>query len=538
MPPALSDYDSDNNIQLSPYNNNPQSSKLSQPASPERLLPGEEEAEPVVIEKTQKTRAISKKRKRPSLLQDITPDNIISSGGRDATSRHDTPPTSSLPTSSYRTRARTNRSSLKKLNYDQKYHPMDDVLNPGRAAKRKAQVPSYTLASEELSSSTFGEGSNSGSGSNMEGNGELNIKKQRNTLLPAFETPATRRSARQINTDVNYDSNVHPQDAELAELDNGQPKSEEREHEGLENVEDGDAVHTTPEEIRDTYSEDQVVSYEETDTQGRVAGQDDRRKDSGTATALDMNVQSSVIKASLALQAAIQSTVQSTIQTRLLFGLEEAARADEPRPRRSLEQPLSSGGAYTQAVGAPFVIYEEPLHVQLAHEAAAPPPEIFDDDDKENHFEFSDTESRLDALDGISVMPPTGSQNQSGIQAQGQGEETQQDEEHLDSEWDSVMGDYHVDEYHSSYQTEAANNDEEDVLTEYGADGHVDDSDLGEDAQGIPNQHADPQWAPLSQAIPQARLPRRVHTRVILGELPVPIDGEAGYMTPDEDEDD
>lgn len=129
---------------------------------------------------------------------------------------NDTPPTSSVPTSSYTTRSATNKASSHGPLYDQKYHPMDDVLRPSQAAKHKAKYDnshSDPYDSESTSTEPFGAVS---SDSEVESNGPAT--KHRKTLN-RVPSRGKRRSSRQINANVLYDTNVHPQDEDLQQME-------------------------------------------------------------------------------------------------------------------------------------------------------------------------------------------------------------------------------------------------------------------------------------------------------------------------------
>jgi hypothetical protein len=70
-------------------------------------------------------------KKRSGLLSGLDIDNVIELS--------DEIPTSSNPTSSYRTRAQVRGRPKHDLCYNMRYHPMDEVTFPKRAAKVKAE---------------------------------------------------------------------------------------------------------------------------------------------------------------------------------------------------------------------------------------------------------------------------------------------------------------------------------------------------------------------------------------------------------------
>lgn len=153
----------------------------------------------------------------------------------------DTPPTSSAPTSSYRTRSQ-NKAHTSELLYDQKYHPMDDYLRPTQAARRRA-IHEEQVSDDDSEVTGFEGGSHSESDSEIESQPSKN--KRRKVSHPNAQ--ATRRSTRQVNREVLYDTSVHPQDDVLDQMDVDSPGDEsgneeasevsQGEHDGLEGSE-------------------------------------------------------------------------------------------------------------------------------------------------------------------------------------------------------------------------------------------------------------------------------------------------------------
>lgn len=90
---------------------------------------------------------------------------------------------------------------ISQIVYDGKYHPMDDVLRPQRAAKRRAKY-------EEDQPGSDSEATVSGAGDNV------NIE-------------GARRSSRPANGQALYDTNVQPQDEELQGLEEDNDRQQE-----------------------------------------------------------------------------------------------------------------------------------------------------------------------------------------------------------------------------------------------------------------------------------------------------------------------
>jgi hypothetical protein len=138
----------------------------------------------------------------------------------DAQSTAKTPPTSSIPASSYSLRNR--RAAQGKLVYDVKYHPMDDSVRPVQAAKRRSAHGEIQFSSDDISESfsVQAESDEEEEGDHQE---EEQIarptKKGRKRARQYSRSPEpTRRSSRQTATPkISYNMNVHPQDRDLEE---------------------------------------------------------------------------------------------------------------------------------------------------------------------------------------------------------------------------------------------------------------------------------------------------------------------------------
>jgi hypothetical protein len=117
----------------------------------------------------------------------------------------------------------TRRSARAKstLVYDQKYHPMDDIVRPSQAAKRRSLHGERPLPSNDSdASSSEQSGSDVGS---MVGDGDSDDdelqpptrqRKRKRSESQAPE-PSRRSSRRKANPRVSYNMKVHPQDSDL-----------------------------------------------------------------------------------------------------------------------------------------------------------------------------------------------------------------------------------------------------------------------------------------------------------------------------------
>jgi hypothetical protein len=148
------------------------------------------------------------------MLAGIELGNIIShSDNEEDASARDTPPTSSIPTSSYRTRQQVHGSHKREICYDQQYHPMDDIVHPARAAKMRIKYGEELPASDDmLSCSNIDDECND---TDAETDNEAEAKKKAKNM----SSQPTRRSGRQVNSNVIYNTNVHPQDGDIEQIE-------------------------------------------------------------------------------------------------------------------------------------------------------------------------------------------------------------------------------------------------------------------------------------------------------------------------------
>jgi hypothetical protein len=159
-----------------------------------------------------------------TLLTAIDPKNIIDlSDHDDRTAAADTPPMSSVPTSSYSFRKR--KASQSKLVYDGKYHPMDDSIRPSQAAKRRSAHGEIESFSDENKSDSFtvhadsdieAESNEHVEGVETEKKPRSAGKSKKRTQGPTRSPEPTRRSSRRTAVSkVAYNMNIHPQDNDL-----------------------------------------------------------------------------------------------------------------------------------------------------------------------------------------------------------------------------------------------------------------------------------------------------------------------------------
>jgi hypothetical protein len=131
-----------------------------------------------------------------------------------------TPPTSSAPTSSYSLRNRGAKQG--KLAYDVKYHPMDDLIRPSQAAKRRSAHGEDLVLSDDSSEVSAVIGTNPDETSDEESEHEEKSKsvtkgkKRSQVKSRAQAVEGIRRSTRKISDPkTSYNMDIHPQDKYL-----------------------------------------------------------------------------------------------------------------------------------------------------------------------------------------------------------------------------------------------------------------------------------------------------------------------------------
>jgi len=106
------------------------------------------------------------------------------------------------------------------LVYDQKYHPLDDIIRPSQAAKRRTlhgEQPLLGSGSDgeisEVSVSDVGSMAGADGSDDEESQPTRNRKRKRAGSLPP--EPTRRSSRRRSKPKTSYNMNIHPQDSDL-----------------------------------------------------------------------------------------------------------------------------------------------------------------------------------------------------------------------------------------------------------------------------------------------------------------------------------
>jgi hypothetical protein len=97
--------------------------------------------------------------------------------------------------------------------YDQKYHPMDEVVRPSRAARHRARYEEQ-CPDDDSEATDFHEDERSDS--DIEASHRpFGNKRRKLSTVPPTAAQGTRRSSRHVDRNVLYDTSIHPQDEEI-----------------------------------------------------------------------------------------------------------------------------------------------------------------------------------------------------------------------------------------------------------------------------------------------------------------------------------
>jgi hypothetical protein len=262
-------------------------------------------------------------------------------------------------------------------NGNQRYHPMDEYMQPKRAAKvRVSHGENIVTSDDESVTSGFKENNHAESDSEDD---KLIVRTKRRKILPSQEI---RRSSRPVNRDVLYNIKIHPQDIEIKMLEASEARVSKRdqhrnhpddvntdegsgnESDDKQEIEIGDGANDINRIIRDTHgivSKDSLSTSHELSPLSSTGHDRSYASDSGTRC---KNLQ--------------------------LYPI-DLGRFSFPRPNES------SGS------GPSFHIHTESLYAQLHAENLARQPVNFDHDDKENNVTNPDLEPTPDPHDSIHV---------------------------------------------------------------------------------------------------------------------------------------
>ncbi|KAH7068746.1 hypothetical protein BKA63DRAFT_93620 [Paraphoma chrysanthemicola] len=339
-----------------------------------------------------------------TLLTAVDPGNIIdpteSAFGESGVEHA---PTSSLSASKYAFRNR--RANHSKLAYDVKYHPMDDDIQPTRAAKRRLAhgKTQSILVDTSGSSSENNEGGtddhNAAANSTDEEEAVVQSKSRKRRRCQNWPLEPCRRSSRKTSgAKISYDMSIHPQDADLEmlkiELDSEEEDEDEDEDEDEENIaNDFRSVW----EQSPGYIGGEFTAELDADTTSPRPDCTTTDRDSSAATEMRSETEAPAL-------VAVMSPSSSTIAAPPRYSVCRQEGLDvwllEPGERYFRHDRES----WVSSPSLPFHIHPEQLEDQLAADANAASPYIFDHDDKEND-EANSTLEQASNVGMMSIMP-------------------------------------------------------------------------------------------------------------------------------------
>lgn len=285
---------------------------------------------------------------------------------------------SSTSTSSHKTRAHVHGIHRSELCYDQKYHPMDQFTNPKRAAKMKSKYEDDLLVSDNTVTTFDNEANQLDCETDVDDGPEKKATSGKDSSYSS--TKPFRCSSRQMKRNVLYDTNIHPQDVEIEELEEAEQ-----------------AVYAPNKRVKTCVDGREVESDEENgETEQEIKDSDLMQLVEDVGSDHD-DFQSS------------NSPPKSSVTP---AGVNGHAQSFSAHHKESLSiVPQRTPGCHSTddndswPTGKPFRIYEEALESQLRMEASAPPPLQYNDDDKENNVEDAALEDEPDPNARIWVRP-------------------------------------------------------------------------------------------------------------------------------------
>jgi hypothetical protein len=324
-----------------------------------------------------------------------------------------TPPASSAPTSSYSLRNRGVKQG--KLAYDIKYHPMDDLIRPSQAAKRRSAHGEALILSDNSSEASTAIDIDADESSDEESEHEENSKpvskakkrSQAKSRAPAVE--GTRRSTRKISDPkTSYNMKIHPQDKYLvisSDDDEGAQVSAKKRRKlkhsrsGDDSSSEGEVANARKKRSKSTRHLDGMYSNDESAV---VSVETGNNKESGknkwyiSCQRLTNICTAAIIRT---------SSPMSSVATPPPYGIRRMEGLDLWNMQPGERYFRHDRDAWPVSPGQPFQIFNEKLEDQLAREAMAASPLNYEHDDKENDLNPTDLDPLPDTYEGTSVMP-------------------------------------------------------------------------------------------------------------------------------------
>jgi hypothetical protein len=273
----------------------------------------------------------------------------------------------------------TTTSGLLITNCSQKYHPMDEYIQPKRAAKMRSKYGEEVIASDDKPVS-----SNFSANNNMDSDSDSVKSDARATKRRKLSSSqGTRRSSRHVNKDVLYNVKIHPQDIEIRMLEANEARVSRRDRPRQNSYKT-----SADEESEDESDNKQKVIGDGANDMDRIIPNTDESDSAHSEHSL---------------------TVSTGIPPLSSIGHNRSLDGDTRRKNLQL-YPMDPGRRFFPrpddllGSGQSFYIHTESLHTQLYAETSARPPVNFEHDDKENIVINPDLEPTPDPHDSIHVQ--------------------------------------------------------------------------------------------------------------------------------------
>jgi hypothetical protein len=304
---------------------------------------------------------------------------------------------------------RSAREKPSKLVYDQKYHPLNDVIRPSHAAKRRSIHGEECPSEDEKSVSSFG-------GSDVE-KASSPVKAKPTKKGPKrvkFDTKLpepTRRSSRQKSQPrVSYNALVHPQDDLLelafAEDETAKPSSASKRRRRSSDRSDGEDEQSDDDSGTKGYRQQSGCITINSD--GMLLRKIDHQSSHFACCSFAGCNHTCISEILTTSPDTVPESPDPFRSSSPSSPIETVASDQSPT---IFKQPqvdqhfLRNRGSLPETRGQHFELWVDNFNDQLARDANAASPLKFDHDDKENDVSNPDLEPEPDVNRGVSVMP-------------------------------------------------------------------------------------------------------------------------------------
>jgi hypothetical protein len=310
---------------------------------------------------------------------------------------------------------RSAREKPSKLVYDEKYHPLDDVIRPSHAAKRRLIHGEEYPSEDELSVSSF-DGSDATTYSDVEEASSpvkaKPAKKGSKRVKFDIKLPEpTRRSSRQKSQPrVSYNALVHPQDDLLelafAEDETAKPFSASKRRRRSSDRSDGEDEQSD-DDSGPTGSRQQSGCIT-INSDGMLLRKIDYQSSHFACCSFAGYNHTCISEILTTSPDTVPESPDPFRSSSPSSPIETVASDQSPitfKQPQADQQFLRNRGSLPETRGEHFELWVDNFNDQLARDANAASPLRFDHDDKENDVSNPDLELEPDVNRGVSVMP-------------------------------------------------------------------------------------------------------------------------------------